>query len=71
MDFRPATSGVLVGVGQQASGAGAVYTINTVTGAATQINSISALNGAAYGVDFNPVPPARAGNAPRQTRAGS
>ena len=56
IDFRPATPGVLVGVGQQASGAGAVYTINTVTGTATQINSITALNGAAYGVDFNPVP---------------
>lgn len=56
MDFRPATPGVLVGVGQQATGAGAVYTINTVTGAATQINSIATLNGTAYGVDFNPVP---------------
>ena len=48
-----------------------MYTINTVTGAATQMNSISALNGAAYGVDFNPVPPARAWNAPHQTRAES
>lgn len=58
IDFRPAT-GQLVGVGQNAAAAtGAVYTINTTTGAATLINNISALTGTSFGVDFNPVPDA-------------
>ena len=35
-----------------------MYTINTATGAATQINTIAALTGGAFGVDFNPVPDA-------------
>ena len=56
LDFRPATPGVLVGVGTLGSGAGAVFTIDRFTGAATQINSIPALSGTAFGVDFNPVP---------------
>jgi hypothetical protein len=56
IDSRPATPGVLVGVERLANGSGAVYTINPTTGAATQINTIPALDGTAYGVDFNPVP---------------
>ena len=56
LDFRPATPGVLVGVGQNASGGGAVFTIDRFTGAATQINTIPTLTGTAFGVDFNPVP---------------
>jgi hypothetical protein len=55
LDFRPATPGVLVGVGQIGS-AGAVFTIDRFSGAATQINSIPTLSGTAFGVDFNPVP---------------
>jgi hypothetical protein len=55
LDFRPATPGVLVGVGQIGS-AGAVFTIDRFSGAATQINSILTLSGTAFGVDFNPVP---------------
>ena len=45
IDFRPAGAGQLVGVGQTGA-SGAVYTINTATGAATQINTIAALTGA-------------------------
>src|SRR5688572_6055813 len=59
IDFRPAVSGQLVGVGQTgATGAGAVYTINFLTGAATAVNTIPSLTGTAFGVDFNPVPDA-------------
>jgi hypothetical protein len=57
IDFRPAVSGQLVGVGQT-GGTGAVYTINAMTGVATQINDIPALMGTSFGVDFNPVPDA-------------
>jgi hypothetical protein len=57
IDFRPAVPGQLVGVGQ-AGATGAVYTINPMTGAATQINNILALTGTSFGVDFNPVPDA-------------
>lgn len=55
IDYRPATPGVLVGVSQSGTG-GFVYEIDTVTGAATQINTIPVLSGTAFGVDFNPVP---------------
>jgi Domain of unknown function (DUF4394) len=55
IDFRPVSPGVLVGVGQTGA-TGAVYEINPVTGAAVQINTIPALTGTAFGVDFNPVP---------------
>lgn len=53
IDLRPAT-GLLYGIGS----ANRVYTINPLTGAATQIGSAGAfaLNGTAFGVDFNPVP---------------
>ena len=56
IDFRPATPGTLVGVGQLPTGSGNVYTIDTSTGAAVVINTIPALTGIAFGVDFNPVP---------------
>jgi hypothetical protein len=56
IDFRPADPGLLVGVGQNGSGGGAVFTIDRSTGAATQINTIPTLTGTAFGVDFNPVP---------------
>jgi hypothetical protein len=52
IDFRPATPGVLVGVGSS----GAAYTLNLSTGAATSIISGLGLSGTAFGVDFNPVP---------------
>lgn len=52
IDFRPATPGVLVGLGS----AGNVYSINLNTGAATAILSGINLNGSGFGVDFNPVP---------------
>jgi len=56
IDFRPATPGVLVGLGNNA-GAGTVYTINTTTGVATPILSSGlTLVGTSFGVDFNPVP---------------
>src|SRR5687767_2093698 len=42
IDFRPAVSGQLVGVGQTGA-TGAVYTINFLTGAATAVNTISSL----------------------------
>ncbi len=53
MDFRPA-SGQLFAV----SSASRVYTINTLTGAATPAGPAftPALSGTAFGVDFNPVP---------------
>lgn len=52
IDFRPATPGVLVGLGS----GGNVYSINPNTGAATSILSGLGLNGSGFGVDFNPVP---------------
>lgn len=55
IDFRPATFGVLVGLGNN-GGVGTVYEINTNTGLASAINTGFALNGTSFGVDFNPVP---------------
>lgn len=52
IDFRPATPGVLVGLGSS----GNVYSINRNNGAATSILSGVNLNGNGFGVDFNPVP---------------
>lgn len=62
IDFRPvatnsaaaAFNGVLYGL----SGSNRLYTINTTSGAATQVGSTGAfaLNGNAFGIDFNPVP---------------
>lgn len=58
MDFRPAT-GELYALGYNAgTGESQLYTINTMTGAATAINAtptILALGGTQVGVDFNPV----------------
>ncbi len=54
IDFRPRT-GQLFGV----SSASRIYTINTITGVATQVGTATftpAANGAAFAVDFNPVP---------------
>ena len=53
IDRRPAT-GVLYGLGSS----GRLYTLNTLTGAATFASQISGatLSGTAFGVDFNPVP---------------
>lgn len=54
IDFR-ARNNLLYGVGS----ASRIYTINTSTGAATAIGTAAftpALNGTAFGVDFNPVP---------------
>lgn len=52
IDFRP-SNGLLYGVGDQ----GNIYTINTGTGTATFVSSITgaALSGSRFGVDFNPV----------------
>jgi len=52
MDFRPAT-GLLYAIGSTSR----LYTINTATGAATQIGSAGAftLSGTDFGTDFNPV----------------
>jgi hypothetical protein len=51
IDFRPAT-GQLYGLGSQSR----LYVINTTTGAATQVgvDGAFALNGLAFGFDFNP-----------------
>jgi hypothetical protein len=51
IDFRPAT-GVLYGLGSTSR----LYTINTATGAATQVGSAGAftLSGTSFGFDFNP-----------------
>jgi hypothetical protein len=49
--------GQLTGVGQTGT-SGAVYRIDPVTGAATQVNTIPVLTGTQFGVDFNPVPDA-------------
>ena len=54
IDFRPRTA-QLIAVGSTSR----IYTINTTTGAATQIGSAvfaPALSGTKFGVDFNPVP---------------
>lgn len=54
IDFRP-VSGILYGL----SSGSRIYTINPVTGAATQVGSAAlnpALMGTAFGFDFNPVP---------------
>ncbi|WP_435018062.1 DUF4394 domain-containing protein [Tundrisphaera sp. TA3] len=52
LDFRPST-GQLYGLGN-----GRLYTINPLTGAATQVGADGAftLNGTTFGFDFNPVP---------------
>jgi hypothetical protein len=52
IDFRPA-NGALYGLGS----ASRLYTINTSTGAATQVGTAGAftLSGTAFGFDFNPV----------------
>ena len=58
IDFRPAAPGTLYGVGNN-GGVGTIYTINTATGVATTVTSLSAaLSGTSFGVDFNPVPDA-------------
>jgi hypothetical protein len=53
IDRRPA-NGLLYGLGSTSR----LYTINTTTGAATQVGSAGAfiLTGTAFGFDFNPVP---------------
>jgi hypothetical protein len=53
IDRRPA-NGLLYGLGSTSR----LYTINTTTGAATQVGSAGAFNltGTAFGFDFNPVP---------------
>jgi hypothetical protein len=53
IDFRPAT-GQLFGLGSTSR----LYTINQMTGAATQVGTAGAftLNGTDFGFDFNPVP---------------
>lgn len=57
IDFRPAT-GVLYGVGRiGGSGNGQLYTIDPKSGLATPVGARAIpLLGAAFGVDFNPVP---------------
>jgi uncharacterized protein (TIGR03437 family) len=54
IDFRPA-NGMLYAIGSSSR----IYTINPVTGVATQVGSgitTPQLNGVGYGFDFNPVP---------------
>jgi hypothetical protein len=53
LDFRP-NGGTLYAIGSTSR----MYTINTMTGAATQVGIAGsfALNGSRFGVDFNPVP---------------
>ncbi|BCM93026.1 hypothetical protein IAD21_04913 [Abditibacteriota bacterium] len=66
IDFRPA-NGLLYAVSKDGSNVGRIYTINTATGAATLVTSLSAdpadstspyttLSGTEFGIDFNPVP---------------
>jgi hypothetical protein len=57
IDFRPAT-GMLYGVGRiGAEALGQLYTIDLSTGLATAVGGRTIpLDGAAFGVDFNPVP---------------
>ncbi len=55
IDFRPAT-GALYGFAQNGT-TGNLYTINSVTGAATFASTLStSLSGTSFGIDFNPVP---------------
>jgi hypothetical protein len=59
IDFRP-SNGVLYALGIDAStspDSGRIYTINTATGAATQIGTgfLNLTDSASYGFDFNPV----------------
>jgi hypothetical protein len=53
LDFRPAT-GQLFGLGSS----NRLYTLNAVTGAATQVgtSTVGTLSGTSFGFDFNPVP---------------
>lgn len=52
IDFRPAT-GQLYGLGSTSR----IYTINTATGAATNVGVLTTtLSGTDFGIDFNPVP---------------
>lgn len=52
IDFRPA-NGLLYAVGTF----GNIYTLNTTTGVATYVSTLSTtLNGTSFGIDFNPVP---------------
>jgi trimeric autotransporter adhesin len=54
IDFRPATGQLFA-----TSSMSRVYTVNTATGAATPVGGAplaTALNGASFGFDFNPVP---------------
>jgi uncharacterized protein (TIGR03437 family) len=54
VDFRPA-NGLLYAIGSSSR----IYTINTLTGGATQVGSgitSPQINGIGYGFDFNPVP---------------
>lgn len=54
IDFQP-SSGTLFAIGSSSR----IFTINPVTGAATQVGPAPTnpqLNGSAYGLDFNPVP---------------
>jgi hypothetical protein len=57
IDFRPST-GVLYGIGRIGSDAsGQLYTVDVASGAATAVGMRAVpLSGAAFGVDFNPVP---------------
>jgi len=54
IDVRPASPGTLYGVGSSSR----LYTLNPLTGVATQVGTAGAftLNGTAFGTDFNPVP---------------
>ena len=57
IDFRP-ENGALYAVGNN-GGVGTIYSLNTITGAATSIYTLTAaLSGTSFGVDFNPVPDA-------------
>jgi len=57
IDFRP-ENGALYAVGNNA-GVGTIYSLNTSTGVATSIYTLTgALSGTSFGVDFNPVPDA-------------
>src|SRR3954470_23085068 len=55
IDFRVSASGIQQGTLYGLGSFGRIYTINTVTGAATPGAQITAiLNGTEFGVDFNP-----------------
>ena len=63
IDRRP-FNGLVYAVSQGVGGTGRIYTINTTTGAATLVSTMSvSLMGTSFGVDFNPVPDT-AGNLP-------